>query len=45
MQELLLTVALDIARALSYMHAEHVCHGDLKAENVLLVGGLLQLCI
>ncbi|KAF6258484.1 kinase-like domain-containing protein [Scenedesmus sp. NREL 46B-D3] len=34
--ELLLLLAIDIARALSYMHSEHVCHGDLKSENILL---------
>ncbi|EFJ42346.1 hypothetical protein VOLCADRAFT_97628 [Volvox carteri f. nagariensis] len=31
-----LSVALDIAAGMAYLHSLSVCHGDLKCENVLL---------
>lgn len=31
-----LSVALDIARGMEYVHGMSVCHGDLSAGNVLL---------
>lgn len=33
----LLLRARDVARGMEYLHNCHVCHGDLKCENVLLV--------
>ena len=41
----IITVALDIARALSYSHARGVAHNDVKSQNVLLcAGGVAKLC-
>lgn len=36
MQLGVLTVALDIAQGMEYVHGMSVCHGDLSAGNVLL---------
>jgi serine/threonine protein kinase len=36
MQVRLLRRAADVAAGVSYLHSRHVCHGDLKCENVLL---------
>lgn len=34
--ESVLMRARDVARGMTYLHSLHVCHGDLKPENVLL---------
>ncbi|GIL61093.1 hypothetical protein Vafri_15480, partial [Volvox africanus] len=33
----ILSLALDISRGMAYLHSRGIVHGDLKAENVLLV--------
>ncbi len=35
-EALALSRLLDVARGLHYLHAEGICHGDLKAQNVLI---------
>jgi serine/threonine protein kinase len=35
-QPLLLAHLLDVARGMAYVHSQGICHGDLKAANVLL---------
>ncbi len=36
---LVLNLALDVARAMVYLHSRDIIHGDLKARNVLLKSG------
>jgi serine/threonine protein kinase len=36
LQDAVLQLLLGVARGMAYLHNHNVCHGDLKAANVLL---------
>lgn len=49
LQEAVLQLLLGVARGMAYLHNHNVCHGDLKAANVLLTsvaeGGAAPLAV
>ena len=38
-----LQIALDVAKALQYLHAEDMIHRDVKVQNVLVSGAIKYL--